>query len=136
MAVKIRLKRLGKIRSPHYRVVVIDGRKARNGRAIEEIGRYVPTSNPSLIEIDSDRAQYWLSVGAQPSDQVRKLLELTGDWATFKGEKGESTVEVAAPKEAYVADDSKASVITEKTAPAPEAASAAPAAAEPAPEQA
>ncbi|MHB1065606.1 MAG: 30S ribosomal protein S16 [Georgenia sp.] len=88
MAVKIRLKRLGKIRAPYYRVVVMDGRKKRDGRAIEEIGKYHPTEEPSLIEIDSDRAQYWLSVGAQPSDQVAVLLKITGDWQKFKGLPG------------------------------------------------
>ncbi|WP_084040411.1 30S ribosomal protein S16 [Demequina sp. NBRC 110053] len=99
MAVKIRLKRFGKKKAPFYRVVVIDGRAKRDGRAIEEIGKYHPLSNPSLIEIDSERAQYWLSVGAQPSEQVQKLLTLTGDWGTFKGEKGAtSTVEVPAGK--------------------------------------
>ncbi|MDE0573424.1 30S ribosomal protein S16 [Demequina sp. B12] len=99
MAVKIRLKRFGKKKAPFYRVIVIDGRAKRDGRAIEEIGKYHPLSNPSFIEIDSDRAQYWLSVGAQPSDQVRKLLELTGDWGTYKGDKNaKSTVEVPAGK--------------------------------------
>lgn len=88
MAVKIRLKRFGKIRAPYYRVVVMDGRKKRDGRAIEEIGKYHPTEEPSLIEIDSDRAQYWLSVGAQPSDQVTVLLKITGDWQKFKGLPG------------------------------------------------
>jgi small subunit ribosomal protein S16 len=99
MAVKIRLKRFGKKKAPFYRVIVVDSRSKRDGRAIEEIGKYHPLSHPSVIEIDSERAQYWLSVGAQPSDQVRKLLTLTGDWGTFKGEKGaKSTVEVAAAK--------------------------------------
>jgi len=98
MAVKIRLKRFGKKRAPFYRVVVMDSRTRRDGRAIEEIGKYHPTEEPSVIEIDSERAQYWLSVGAQPSEQVTALLKLTGDWATFKGEKGESTVKGAAAK--------------------------------------
>ncbi|WP_084104398.1 30S ribosomal protein S16 [Demequina sp. NBRC 110056] len=99
MAVKIRLKRFGKKKAPFYRVIVIDGRAKRDGRAIEEIGKYHPLSNPSVIEIDSERAQYWLSVGAQPSEQVQKLLTLTGDWGTFKGEKGtKSTVELPAGK--------------------------------------
>ena len=88
MAVKIRLKRLGKIREPYYRVVVADSRTKRDGRAIEEIGKYHPKLEPSLIEIDSERAQYWLSVGAQPSDQVRHLLTITGDWQKFKGLPG------------------------------------------------
>ena len=107
MAVKIRLKRLGKVHAPHYRVVVIDSRKKRDGRAIEEIGRYVPTTDPSIVEIDSERAQYWLSVGAQPTEQVAVLLKLTGDWATFKGEKGVNTVVVKGAK-ADAADAIKA----------------------------
>lgn len=99
MAVKIRLKRFGKKKAPFYRVVVIDGRAKRDGKALEEIGLYHPLNNPSVIEINSERALYWLSVGAQPSDQVRKLLTLTGDWGTFKGEKdAKSTVEVAGEK--------------------------------------
>lgn len=85
MAVRIRLKRLGKIHAPFYRVVVVDSRKRRDGRVIEEIGHYDPLQNPSLIEIHSERAQHWLSVGAQPSDQVRRLLVLTGDIAKFHG---------------------------------------------------
>ena len=88
MATKIRLKRLGKIRSPHYRIIVIDSRAKRDGRAIEEIGKYHPTEEPSLIEIDSERAQYWLSVGAQPSDAVMAQLKVTGDWQKFKGLDG------------------------------------------------
>jgi len=99
MAVKIRLKRFGKKRAPFYRVVVMDSRTKRDGRAIEEIGKYHPTEEPSIIEIDSERAQYWLSVGAQPTEQVTALLKLTGDWGTFKGEKGAvSTVKVKAGK--------------------------------------
>ena len=86
MAVKIRLKRMGKIRAPHYRIVVADSRKKRDGAVIEEIGKYHPTENPSVIEIESERAQYWLSVGAQPTEQVAALLKVTGDWAKFKGE--------------------------------------------------
>ena len=86
MAVKIRLKRMGKIRAPFYRVVVADSRKKRDGAVIEEIGKYHPTENPSLIEIESERAQYWLGVGAQPTEQVAALLKVTGDWAKFKGE--------------------------------------------------
>ena len=88
MAVKIRLKRLGKIREPYYRVVVADSRTKRDGRAIEEIGRYHPKLEPSLIDINSERAQYWLSVGAQPTDQVQHLLTITGDWQKFKGLPG------------------------------------------------
>lgn len=86
MAVKIRLKRLGKIRQPQYRVVIMDSRTKRDGRAIEEIGKYHPKEQPSLIDIDSERAQYWLGVGAQPTEQVQRLLALTGDWQKFTGE--------------------------------------------------
>ncbi|MEG3614949.1 MULTISPECIES: 30S ribosomal protein S16 [Isoptericola] len=88
MAVKIRLKRFGKIRSPFYRVVVADSRTKRDGRVIEEIGKYHPTEEPSFIEIDSERAQYWLGVGAQPTEQVAALLRVTGDWQKFKGLPG------------------------------------------------
>lgn len=88
MAVKIRLKRLGKIRAPYYRVVVADSRSKRDGRVIEEIGKYHPTEEPSFIEIKSERAQYWLGVGAQPTEQVAALLKITGDWQKFKGLPG------------------------------------------------
>ena len=88
MAVKIRLKRLGKIRAPYYRVVVADSRAKRDGRVIEEIGKYHPTEEPSFIEIKSERAQYWLGVGAQPTEQVAALLKITGDWQKFKGLPG------------------------------------------------
>ncbi|MDO8107326.1 30S ribosomal protein S16 [Isoptericola sp. b441] len=88
MAVKIRLKRLGKIRAPYYRVVVADSRTKRDGRVIEEIGKYHPTEEPSFVEIRSERAQYWLGVGAQPTEQVLALLKLTGDWQKFKGLPG------------------------------------------------
>jgi small subunit ribosomal protein S16 len=88
VAVKIRLKRLGKIREPYYRIVVADSRTKRDGRAIEEIGKYHPKLEPSLIEVNSERAQYWLSVGAQPTDQVRHLLTITGDWQKFQGQPG------------------------------------------------
>ena len=99
MAVKIRLKRLGKIRAPYYRIVVADSRTKRDGRAIEEIGKYHPTQEPSLIEIDRERAQYWLGVGAQPTEQVMALLKITGDWQTFKGLPGtEGTLRFAAPR--------------------------------------
>ncbi len=98
MAVKIRLKRMGKIRAPFYRVVIMDSRTKRDGRAIEEIGKYHPTNEPSLIEIDSARAQYWLGVGAQPTDQVLALLKVTGDWQKYKGLPGaEGTLKVAPP---------------------------------------
>ena len=99
MAVKIRLKRMGKIRAPFYRVVVMDSRTKRDGRAIEEIGKYHPTAEPSVIEIDSDRAQHWLSTGAQPTEAVAALLKVTGDWQKFKGLPGaEGTLKVAEPK--------------------------------------
>ena len=99
MAVKIRLKRMGKIRTPFYRVVVMDSRTKRDGRAIEEIGKYHPTEEPSLIDIDSDRAQYWLANGAQPTEPVMALLKVTGDWQKFKGEPGaEGTLKVKEPK--------------------------------------
>jgi small subunit ribosomal protein S16 len=95
VAVKIRLKRMGKIRQPFYRIVIADSRKKRDGRVIEEIGKYHPKEEPSLIEVDSDRAQYWLGVGAQPSEAVAALLKVTGDWQKFKGESGtEGTLKV------------------------------------------
>ena len=115
MAVKIRLKRLGKIRAPYYRIVVADSRTKRDGRVIEEIGKYHPTENPSFIEVDSDRAQYWLSVGAQPTEQVAAILKLTGDWGKFKGDKNAvSTVQVAEPKAAFVPDEKKKPVLKPK----------------------
>nr|WP_297415897.1 30S ribosomal protein S16 [uncultured Nocardioides sp.] len=99
MAVKIRLKRMGKIRQPYYRVVVVDSRKKRDGRVIEEIGKYHPKDEPSLIEVTSDRAQYWLSVGAQPTEAVEALLKVTGDWQKFKGLPGtEGSLKVKEPK--------------------------------------
>ena len=88
MAVKIRLKRMGKIRQPYYRVVVVDSRKKRDGKVIEEIGKYHPKEEPSFIEVVSDRAQYWLGVGAQPSEAVEAILKVTGDWQKFKGLPG------------------------------------------------
>ena len=98
MAVKIKLKRLGKIRSPHYRIVVADSRTRRDGRAIEEIGLYHPVQNPSRIEVDSERAQYWLGVGAQPTEPVLAILKLTGDWQKFKGLPAPAPLLVAEPK--------------------------------------
>ncbi|MDH4160266.1 MAG: 30S ribosomal protein S16, partial [Actinomycetota bacterium] len=86
MAVKIKLKRIGKRREPHYRIVVADARTKRGGRAIEEIGQYHPKEDPSVIRLDSDRAQYWLGVGAQPTEAVAAIMRVTGDWQTFKGE--------------------------------------------------
>jgi small subunit ribosomal protein S16 len=108
VAVKIKLKRLGKIREPYYRIVVADARTKRDGRAIEEIGKYHPKAEPSFIEVDSERVQHWLSVGAQPTDPVRVLLKITGDWQKFTGEPGaEGTLRTAAPradkKEAFAA---------------------------------
>ena len=99
MAVKIKLMRLGKIRAPYYRIVVADSRTKRDGRAIETIGKYHPTEEPSLIEVDSERAQYWLGVGAQPTEPVAAILKVTGDWQKFKGLPGaEGTLRVAEPK--------------------------------------
>ncbi|WP_159805905.1 30S ribosomal protein S16 [Cellulomonas citrea] len=99
MATKIRLKRLGKIRAPYYRIVVADSRTKRDGRVIEEIGKYHPTEEPSFIEVNSERAQYWLGVGAQPTEQVAVLLKITGDWQKFKGLPGtEGTLRTKAPK--------------------------------------
>jgi small subunit ribosomal protein S16 len=99
MAVKIKLARFGKIRNPQYRISVADARNRRDGRSIEVIGRYHPKEEPSLIQIDSERAQYWLSVGAQPTEPVLKLLKITGDWQKFKGLPGtEGTLKFAPPK--------------------------------------
>ncbi len=116
MSVKIRLKRLGKIRAPYYRIVVADSRTKRDGRVIEEIGKYHPTEEPSFIEIDSARAQYWLSVGAQPTEQVTALLKLSGDWGTFKGEKGaKSTIRTKEEAVPFVADEKKKPVLKPKS---------------------
>lgn len=99
MATKIRLKRMGKKFYAVYRVVVMDSRSKRDGKAIEEIGLYNPNTQPSTIEINSERAQYWLGVGAQPTEQVLNLLKITGDWQKFKGLKGaEGTLKTVAPK--------------------------------------
>ncbi len=130
MAVKIRLKRLGKIREPYYRVVVADARTKRDGRAIEEIGKYHPKLEPSLIEINSERVQYWLSVGAQPTDQVQHLLTITGDWQKFKGLPGaEGTLRTGESKadkkdryeelvkESLAAKEAKAAAKPAKSAP-------------------
>jgi len=134
LAVKIRLKRLGKIRAPYYRIVVADSRTKRDGRVIEEIGKYHPTEEPSFIEIDSARAQYWLGVGAQPTEQVTALLKLSGDWGTFKGEKGaKSTIRTKAEPELFVPDEKKKPVLkpkSEKPAPTAEAPAEADAAAD------
>ncbi|MFC5721147.1 30S ribosomal protein S16 [Streptomyces gamaensis] len=124
MAVKIKLKRLGKIRAPHYRIVVADSRTRRDGRAIEEIGLYHPTQNPSRIEVDSERAQYWLGVGAQPTEPVLAILKVTGDWQKFKGLPAPAPMLVAEPKDkraafeeftkALEASESKGEAITPK----------------------
>jgi small subunit ribosomal protein S16 len=99
VAVKIKLKRMGKIRAPFYRIIVADARTKRDGRAIEEIGKYHPKAEPSYIEVNSERAQHWLSVGAQPTDPVRRILEITGDWQKFKGLPGtEGTLKTAEAK--------------------------------------
>ena len=120
MAVKIRLKRMGKIRAPYYRIVVADSRTKRDGRVIEEIGKYHPTEHPSFIEVKSDRAQYWLSVGAQPTEQVAALLKLTGDWGIFKGDKNAvSTVKVKEPKPVFEIDAKKKPVLVPKAEKAP-----------------
>ncbi len=98
MAVKIRLKRMGKIRAPYYRIVVADSRTKRDGRVIEEIGKYHPKEDPSFIEVDSDRAQYWLGVGAQASEPVTAILKVTGDWQKFKGQAAPAPMQVAEPR--------------------------------------
>lgn len=103
MSVKIRLKRLGKVRVPQYRIVVVDSRKKRDGKVIEEIGLYRPKEEPSYIKVTSERAQYWLGVGAQPSEAVAKILRITGDWQNFKGIKGaEGTLKVAEEKKSKI----------------------------------
>jgi small subunit ribosomal protein S16 len=118
VAVKIRLKRFGKMRAPYYRIVVMDSRAKRDGRAIEEIGKYHPTEEPSFIEVTSDRAQYWLSVGAQPTEQVAAILKITGDWQKFKGLPGqEGTLKTKAPKAAFVAPEAKNVIVKEAITP-------------------
>ena len=145
MAVKIKLKRIGKTRNPQYRIVIADSRTARGGRAIEEIGIYQPRQEPSLIKVDSERAQYWLGVGAQPTEPVLAILKITGDWQKFKGLPGaEGTLRVAEAKadkqvvfEAAVRSAGEAGRTAKPKAPKPQAAPAAEAApaevAEPAP---
>jgi small subunit ribosomal protein S16 len=139
VAVKIRLKRMGKIRAPHYRVVVVDSRKKRDGKVIEEIGKYHPKEEPSFIEVQSDRAQYWLGVGAQPSESVAAILKVTGDWQKFKGEPGaEGTLKVKEPKRDKAeifnealkesANEPKAEAVTKKSKKAEAPAEEAPAA--------
>jgi len=123
VAVKIRLKRMGKIRAPYYRIVVADSRTKRDGRVIEEIGKYHPTEEPSFIEVQSDRALYWLGVGAQPSPQVEAILKITGDWGTFKGDKNaKSTLKTKEAKVEFQADEKKKPVLIPKSEkPAPKA---------------
>ncbi|SCL20388.1 30S ribosomal protein S16 [Micromonospora inyonensis] len=120
MAVKIRLLRMGKIRNPQYRIVVADSRTKRDGRAIEFVGIYQPKEDPSVIEVKSDRVQYWLSVGAQPSEAVQRLLELTGDWQKFKGLPAPPPLKVAAERvnrqEAYEAEAKAAAGLTDAPA--------------------
>ena len=135
MAVKIKLQRMGKIRTPEYRVVVQDARTRRSGKVIENLGIYQPTNDPSIIRIDSERAQYWLGVGAQPTEPVLALLKVTGDWQKFKGLPGaEGTLKVAEEKKskldlfnealAEAADGPTAEAITEKKRKAKEEAEA------------
>ncbi|GAB3260563.1 30S ribosomal protein S16 [Arthrobacter pigmenti] len=117
MAVKIRLKRFGKKFNAHYRIVVMDGRAKRDGYAIEEVGKYQPMQEPSFMEVKSERVQYWLGVGAQPTEQVRAILKVTGDWQKFKGLPGaEGTLKQPKEKEAFVAPEGK-SVVTEAITP-------------------
>ncbi|WP_299958163.1 30S ribosomal protein S16 [uncultured Modestobacter sp.] len=98
MATKIKLMRLGKMRAPYYRIVVADARTKRDGRSIETIGKYHPKEDPSFIEVDAERAAYWLGVGAQPTEAVAAILRVTGDWQKFKGEPAPAPMKVAAPK--------------------------------------
>ncbi|GAA1322276.1 30S ribosomal protein S16 [Brachybacterium sp. NBEC-018] len=134
MAVKIRLKRMGKIRAPFYRVVVADSRKKRDGAVIEEIGKYHPTENPSFIEIQSERALYWLGVGAQPTEQVAALLKITGDWQKFKGEGDAAgtlkTAEAKKSAEELIAEADKAASTSREGAKKAKAEAEAPAAAD------
>ena len=117
MAVKIRLKRLGKIRSPHYRIVVMDARQKRDGRAIEEIGLYHPKNDPSLIQVNSERAQYWLGVGAQPTEAVIALFKRSGDWQKFSGDTSPSGIDPQKPRPDRLARYNAAA----EAAPEPEA---------------
>jgi small subunit ribosomal protein S16 len=127
VAVKIKLKRLGKIREPYYRIVVADSRTKRDGRAIEEIGKYHPKADPSLIEVNSERVQHWLSVGAQPTDPVRVLLKVTGDWQKFTGEPGsEGTLRTAKPREDKIEAFAAAAKASQATKEKDEKAKAAP----------
>jgi small subunit ribosomal protein S16 len=98
VATKIKLMRIGKMREPHYRIVVADARTKRDGRSIEAVGEYHPKDEPSTIKVDSDRIQYWLGVGAQPTESVAAILRVTGDWQKFKGEPAPEPMKVAAPR--------------------------------------
>ena len=119
MATKIRLKRMGKIRQPHFRIVVIDERKKRDGQAIEEIGLYHPKQDPSVIQLDSERAQYWLSVGAQPSEAVVAIMKRTGDWQKFSGDTTPSGIDPQPERRDREAEFAKAlAEDAEATAPA------------------
>ena len=144
MATKIKLMRLGKMRAPYYRIVVADSRTKRDGRSIETIGKYHPKEEPSFIEVNSERAQYWLGVGAQPTEAVAAIFRVTGDWQKFKGEPAPPPMKVAEPKpnkkalyeEAVRAagDEPTAPATTAKKRPAKKAAAEAPAAEAPAAE--
>jgi small subunit ribosomal protein S16 len=127
VATKIKLMRLGKKRAPYYRIVVADARTKRDGRAIETIGKYHPKEDPSFMEVDAERASYWLGVGAQPTDPVRAILRVTGDWQKFKGEPAPAPMRVAAPKvdkaETFAAAARALAGVVDVTAPlAPKAA--------------
>jgi small subunit ribosomal protein S16 len=98
VATKIKLMRLGKMRAPYYRIVVADARTKRDGRSIETIGQYHPKEDPSFIQVDSERVQYWLGVGAQPTEAVAAILRVTGDWQQFRGEPAPEPMLVAKPK--------------------------------------
>jgi small subunit ribosomal protein S16 len=123
VAVKIRLLRMGKIRNPQYRIVIADSRTKRDGRAIEYVGIYQPKEDPSVIEVKSERVQYWLSVGAQPSEAVQRILEKTGDWQKFKGLPAPPPLLVAAPradrKAAYEAEAKAAAGVADTPAAKP-----------------
>ena len=133
MSVKIRLKRLGKVRVPQYRIVVVDSRKKRDGRVLEEIGKYHPKEDPSFIDVESERAQYWLGVGAQPTEPVEQILKITGDWQKFKGLPGaEGTLRSKDAKRDKIdifnealkeaAKEPKGDAVTKKAAPKKDAA--------------
>jgi small subunit ribosomal protein S16 len=126
VAVKLKLKRMGKIRTPQYRIVVADSRTKRDGKAIEEIGKYHPKEHPSLIELDSERVQYWLGVGAQPSDAVKVLLRKTGDWQKFKGLAAPAPLKVAEAKDPEAKEAAFQAALKELVLPGAEKKTAAP----------